>query len=329
MHLKNSQYSTIMRMYDQRQAQDRQLRDERVREVLKKVPEYARLKEQFTELYAQDARYAVTHGGRRSPETAGQISAVELQMQECLEHAGFPADYLEMRYICPDCQDTGFQNGEKCHCFRQAVVDLLYDQSGLKDMLAKENFDHFRLDYYSDEPDPRTGISPRSNMRHVLSRCKSFISQFDTRHGNLLISGSTGVGKTFLSSCIARELLDSSHTVIYLSSLKLMDIIRKRQFHRGEEEETEDDMADYIYSCELLIIDDLGSELSSGFVSSQLFYCISRRLENNVSTIISTNLQLDGLQKNYSERISSRIIGNYELLRIYGEDIRIRKAINS
>ena len=247
-------------------------------------------------------------------------------MKESLTQAGFPENYLEPEYSCPDCRDTGFINGRKCHCFAQAVVNLLYSQSGLEQVLEKENFQTFRLDYYSPQPDPSFGISPREQMKAVLASCRRFIEEFDTSRGNLLFYGNTGVGKTFLTHCITKELLDRSHTAIYLSALSLVQILEEKAFHREETPEN-DDMADYIYSCDLIVIDDLGSELSNAFVNSQLFDFLNRRLMGGVSTIISTNLSLEELQATYSERIISRLIGSFEMLPVIGEDIRVRLAI--
>jgi DNA replication protein DnaC len=196
-------------------------------------------------------------------------------------------------------------------------------------VLKKENFDTFDMNFYSTQKDRRLGISPRENMQSIVTTCKDFIAQFDTHARNLLFYGDTGVGKTFLTNCIARELLDTSHTVIYLTAFHLVDILQTNTFGQDDLDDSGENMFDYILDCDLLIIDDLGTELNNSFVTSQLFLCINERLISRKSTIISTNLSLDELQNEYSERIFSRLVSNYEIMLILGDDIRIKKAISS
>ena len=166
-------------------------------------------------------------------------------------------------------------------------------------------------------------------MENVLRTCKDFVRCFDETPANLLLYGDTGVGKTFLSNCIAKELLDTAHTVIYLTAFGLVDIIEANTFGNDEDNTLEENMFDYIFDCDLLIIDDLGTEMNNSFVTSQLFLCINERILHGKSTIISTNLSLEDLQERYSERIFSRIISDYQILPIIGEDIRVKKAISS
>jgi DNA replication protein DnaC len=185
------------------------------------------------------------------------------------------------------------------------------------------------MNFYSTQKDRRLGISPRENMQSIVNTCRDFITQFDTHARNLLFYGDTGVGKTFLTNCIARELLDTSHTVIYLTAFHLVDILQNNTFGQDDLDDSSENMFDYILDCDLLIIDDLGTELNNSFVTSQLFLCINERLGMRKSTIISTNLSLDELQNEYSERIFSRLVSNYEIMLILGDDIRIKKAISS
>lgn len=326
MYLRNSQYNTIMRRYDLLRARSRRRQQLCYEEVIARIPDYGAMEEELSSLCASAARQAV-YGNTQTADFRARALALEKAMKQKLVEAGFPEDYLEMKYNCPDCRDTGFIEGEKCHCFSQAVVDLLYSQSGLGEVLQKENFATFRKDLYPTQPDPVLGISPREQIESVLASCHRFIREFDTHHGNLLFYGNTGVGKTFLTHCITKELLDTSHTAIYLSALSLFEILEDKTF-RKEASDAGDDMADYIYSCDLMVIDDLGSELSNAFVNSQLFDFLNRRLSENVSTIISTNLSLEELQDTYSERIISRLIGHYEMLPVIGDDIRVKLAIS-
>ena len=329
MYLKNSQYQEIMRLYDEKQARQRRLLEIRRKEIYTAFPEYARLEDEITGLWAAGARAAARRSADSSAEEISEkVRLLTLQQRQILKLAGYPEDYLEMQYDCPICMDTGFIGSEKCRCFTAAVSDLLYRQSNLQEVLEKENFDTFHLEYYSDKTDPALGISPRDNMQNVLSICRQFIREFDEKGGSLLLYGETGVGKTFLINCITKELLDSSHSCIYLTAPQLVKILERSAFRRDEDaDDYEQDASDYIWDCDLLIIDDLGSEMNNAFVNAQLFTCIDRRLISGKATLISTNLQPEELQRVYSERISSRLLSSYQVLWIFGDDIRMRLSL--
>lgn len=315
-----------MRQYDLRRAKTRSDLLERQRQISQRIPAVAELDQRIASVAAERARALIRGAGAQDIHEV--IEALESQKRELLRQNGYPDDYLEPVYACPDCRDTGYIGDQKCHCFRQAVVDLLYAQSNIRERLQSENFDHFDINLYSETKDRRLGLSPRENIEYILNTCRNFISHFDDRADNLLFYGNTGVGKTFLTNCIAKELLDSAHTVIYQSALSLIEILESHAFHRMEDEDSED-MCACILDCDLLIIDDLGTELSNAFTASQLFACLNNRLLNNKSTIISTNLSLDELQNIYSERIFSRLISYYQVILVIGDDIRIKKAISS
>ncbi len=328
MALKNPQYNAIIRQYDQLQlANNRQLED-RQQEIYKAIPDMSQLDAQIAQTAASYAKQAILSPKNHSKEQFRQdMALLDARKRELLVAHGFDPNYLEPTYHCPDCKDTGFIGNEKCHCFKQAIVDLVYSQSNIRKRLEKENFETFSLNYYSETVDRRLGISPRDNIKNVLSACMDFINNFDKTDENLLFYGTTGVGKTFLSNCIAKELLDQAHTVIYLTAFELVDILEKNTFGRDDENDIPENMFSYCLDCDLLIVDDLGTELNNSFVTSQLFLCINERLLNHKSTIISTNYSPEELKRAYSERISSRIISNYTVLPIFGEDIRVKKAI--
>ena len=328
MPLQNYQYDTIMREYNRRQARNRRIQEEHLAEAYEKIPRLREIDEEVATLSARKARALISRQEVGIEDLRNDIALLSQERTALLLSSGYPADYLELTYSCPDCHDTGFIGDKKCHCFKQAMVDLLYRQSNIHDVLKRENFDTFDIRYYSDTKNRSLGVSPRENIQAVLSTCHDFIDHFDEQSRNLLFYGDTGVGKTFLTNCIARELLDASHTVIYLTAFHLVDILQNNTFGNDDMDDTDENMFHYILDCDLLIIDDLGTELNNAFITSQLFLCINERLLARKSTIISTNLSLDELQNEYSERIFSRLVSNYEIMLILGDDIRIKKAIS-
>ena len=192
-------------------------------------------------------------------------------------------------------------------------------------MLERENFKALSYEYYDDtEILPQLGITNAAYMRRVVAGCKAFVRDFDKKHDNLLFTGSTGVGKTFLTNCIARELMDDFHSVIYLTASDLFDVFSRNKFDYDNAEDMKD-MYRFILDCDLLIIDDLGTELNNSFTSSQLFYCINERMNMSRSTIISTNLTLARLRDSYTDRVTSRIMSGYRIIPLYGGDIRLLK----
>lgn len=199
-------------------------------------------------------------------------------------------------------------------------------QSNVREILEEENFSKFSFQYYSrDIINPATKLSALDTAKKVVADCREFLVSFDTTPGNLFFYGDTGVGKTFLSHCIAKWLIDRSHSVIYFSAFQLFDLFAKYTFSR---EEDAMEFYPYIFDCDLLIIDDLGTELTNAFVSSQLFLCINERLIRKKSTIISTNLPMNRFSDTYSERVFSRITSNYTMCKLIGDDIRIQKKLS-
>ncbi len=191
-------------------------------------------------------------------------------------------------------------------------------------VLERENFERFSYEYFDDTRiEPAVGTTVAGYMRKVYGWCREFVDHFDEKGGNLLFTGTTGTGKTFLTNCIAKALLDSYHSVIYLSAHDLFEVFSRNRFDYQTEEEMKD-MYQFILECDLLIIDDLGTELNNSFTSSQLFFCMNQRLLNSRSTIISTNLSLDRLRDEYTDRVTSRIMSHYTVIPLYGEDIRLK-----
>ena len=330
MGISSTQYKDIMYQYDQTRMKNQRKLYERYETLYKKFPELKEIHDHLVELSIRQARMEVLN-----PESAKTNNKDYLKAQsdllakkaEILRENGYPADYLNSIFTCKDCKDTGFIDNTPCHCFQKAKLDALYENSNLSDILEQENFDTFCVDYYDDTTcNENLSITPRENIIKIQEMCKQFIAHFDTDYNNLLFYGPTGVGKTFLTHCIAKALLDTGHTVVYLTSLQLFDILEKNKFHRDDPYTTNEQIA-YILNSDLLIIDDLGTELTNSFTGSQLYYFIEERHVNKRSTIISTNLSFADLRDRYSERIFSRFTGYYDFKQIIGTDIRILKAL--
>ncbi len=325
MALTSEQYNSIIQQFDRRRRDNQYALENRIRDVYDKVPQIEEINNSISSISVEAARKRLSGDPSASERLIDDIEALVNQRKSLLLINGFPADYLEPSYYCEDCKDTGFIGNEKCHCFKQAEIDILFSQSNISSMLQKENFDTFSFEYYSNEEiDPFSGKTPLENIDEVVDVCYSYVRNFGKEHKNLLFLGETGVGKTFLTNCIANELLKKSYSVIYLSAIKLFDLLADYSFH-SKNAALDEYTPKELLSCDLLIIDDLGTELTNSFTSSAFFNCINERLIQEKSTIISTNLSIENLDEVYSERILSRITGNYTILKIFGDDIRLLK----
>lgn len=326
MPLKNPQYDTIMREYSRRQADNRREQEARIQKAYTSCPRLREIDQEVASRSAAKARALLEHQSSDLEDLKSALAMLGEERKALLLSHGYSQDYLDMHYHCPHCQDTGYVDGKKCACFRQAETELLYAQSNLREILEKENFSHFSLDYYSDTiRNEATGLTARQTASMAREKAQYFVKTFDTSFHNLFLYGDTGVGKTFLSHCIAKELLESAHHVVYFSAFDLFDMFARNTFSKDV---SRDILDDYVFQCDLLIIDDLGTELTNAFVSSQLFLCINERIIQKRSTIISTNLTLERFSETYSERTFSRIASSYDLIKLVGKDIRIQKLFS-
>ena len=325
MILSNSQYDAIMRTYEQKQLHNRKELEKRYAIAYEKLPALKELHDAISSLSVGQARKLLEGDESALAELKVQIRELSEEAEALLRAGGFSSDYLELHYECEDCKDTGYIGDEKCHCFQGIIINMLYEQSNLKHLLQRENFNTFSFSYYSPNYiDQETGYSSLATIQNAYEEARTFVDTFGKEFRNLFFYGDPGVGKTFLSNCIAKELIDQSNSVVYLSSYQLFDTLTKGRFDKDEQAEK---IGKHLFSCDLLIIDDLGTELVNSLTVSQLFLCINERLLNQKATIISTNLSLDALADIYSERIFSRITSNYTMLKLIGDDIRIKKKL--
>ncbi len=325
MALSNSQYERFMRMYEERQLENNDRLNRRYEEVYRAVPEFRELEDQISAISVGQARRYLDGDEAAIGQLKEKLNYLFTEKKRLLKEAGFPEDYLTEQYTCPDCKDTGYRDGEKCHCFKKAIIEFQYTQSNLQEVLKTENFEHLSMDYYSrGHIDPLTRRSSYEAMQKAVECAHEFVDAFAEKKGNLLLYGDTGVGKTFLSHCIAKELLDRTWSVIYFTASELFDVIARKQFERDEDARGD---LELIYDCDLLIIDDLGTEYPNGFSVSQFFVLLNERMLRKKSVIISTNLSLEELKEIYSERVFSRISSMYTVLRMTGDDIRLQKKL--
>lgn len=326
MPLSNSQYDEIIREYNAKQLRNQHIVDERKKEVYKNCPRLAEIDRLISSYSVNQAKKLLLSGDNNAiSDLKKQLAEYKSERKKLLKDSGYSLDYFEPPYDCKDCKDTGYIDNKRCHCLKQRAIDLVYTQSNIKNILEDENFSKFSYAYYSNRDiNPATGLSSLETIQNAVDDCKLFIRDFDRSFGNLFFYGDTGVGKTFLSNCIARELLDSGHSVIYFTAFQLFDLLAKNTF------EHKDDLLlnhQNVFDCDLLIVDDLGTEMSNSFTTSQLFLCLNERILRKKSTIISTNLMLTQFAETYSERTFSRISSNYTMLKLFGDDIRIQKKI--
>ena len=320
--MNNSQI--IQKQYELIQKENMEKIEVRKKTLYDKLPRLKEIEDEMVKL-SIDITRAILSESHTTEVLIDKLKNKQLDLKvekaEILSANKYPIDYLDPIYKCKLCKDTGFVNYQKCKCYKQKEIYLNYEQYNLSFILEKENFEQFRWDYYSDDPE-ENGISPLKNMREIYKKCIDFVEHFDEHNKNLFFIGSPGLGKTFLCNSIAKDLLDKSKSVLYMTVPDLIDTMRKYKFD-FENEEINEQYLDEIYNCDLLIIDDLGTELSTQFSNLVLYSILNRRIQNNKKMIISTNLDIDEFTQIYSDRITSRIFGCFDTLEFLGEDIRL------
>lgn len=324
MGLTVSQYDSLMREYDRTRLMHKRQLDDKFNEIYNKIPRIKEINDSISSISVQGAKKMLLDGTGTLEDIKSQIEALSQEKASLLRQYGYSEDYLSMEYTCSKCKDTGYIGQNKCSCHKNSIIEILYQQSNIKDVLTKENFSTFSFSHYDNATkDPITGMTALENIHDVVKTCREYIDNFKTDYKSLYLYGPTGVGKTFLTNCIAKELIEDSSSVIYVSAIRLFEILANSTFKKNGSDDGKD-LADNILDCDLLIIDDLGTEMVNSFTASALFNCINERHLRRKSVIISTNLSLAELRSTYSERVFSRITSNYTLLKIYGDDLRMK-----
>ena len=318
--------SEVVRKARERLAQARDERERENREHLRiaydQQPRLREIDRQLRMTMAQAAR-AVFAGGdaERLMNEAKEANLALQREREWIIEEQFEPGFLDESPICPTCSGLGYVGSTMCDCLaelcrQEQKKELTFLSAG------RESFDQFRLDYYSDRVDARLGFSPRSVMEKTYQNCRRYALGFTMKAGNLLFSGNTGLGKTFLSACIARSVADQGFSVVYESAGHLFSALEKARFENNEENRR---AAAKYRECDLLILDDLGTELPGQFVTAALYSLVNDRLLENKPTIISTNLSEEELVRRYNPQIASRLRGSYRRMAFVGDDIRLLK----
>ena len=269
-----------------------------------------------------DAIRAISMGAN-AQQYIGNLAKKNLEQQrhrkDLLKAICVDEDYLEVKYTCSICEDRGALNGRRCECFKALLKKYAYEELCKCSSVKLSSFNGFRLDFYPPQPDMQTGVSPRDRMEQVLNYCRNWADDFDRGAPSVLMYGATGLGKTHLSLAMAKSALDKGYGVVYGSTQNLLSRLEREKFGKSNSDDSTEQM---MLECDLLILDDLGAEFSTSFTISALYNIINTRMTIGLPVIINTNLSFEELEKKYTQRISSRIIGEYTPMEFIGKDIR-------
>lgn len=318
----NETFSEIVAEYEKQRSKNRNERSDRVAAVYEQVPDIAKIDREISRIGSETLKAILTNPENKNAkeEMSNKFKILNQKKKELLHKNNIPEDFDKLRYKCASCKDTGYVEGQgRCSCFKQKMIDFLYRQSNMGELLNKQNFSNFDFAYYDKNINQGTGISPYVQMKKIRSACESFIENFDEAGKSLLFTGDTGLGKTFMSSCVAKELLDKGKNVIYIRSARLFKMFEDDRFGRLP------DGMEYVYNCDLLIIDDLGTEASGKNNNSYLLELLNERIDNEKKMIINSNYKFDELQTIYGQRFASRILENFLVMYFFGTDIRKQK----
>lgn len=295
-------------------------------------PELDQYLRQITSIGINAAKMVLEHKGnvgKNIEELRKNSKELKGRLEKGLEKLGLPVDYLDEIYECKKCRDRGFTDNGKCECYLKKYRKYAYEMSYLADISKKDNFENFKFDFYSKEKKDGRIKSDYEIMQKNYEVCKRYSDNFEKMSSNILLLGKSGVGKTFLCNCIAQRVAQRGNVVVYISSKRFFDVLIKADFERGNRESydtcsPERELSEMIYECDLLIIDDLGTEAVTKMTDPEFFDVINARKIRGMKTIISTNLSENEISRRYSERIYSRITEYFIILRCVGDDLRRR-----
>lgn len=313
-----------MARYGAIRTQEEEQQRNRKAEIYKRIPQISNLETLMSRNSLNVARVHLK--AEENLEAAIQALKTEnlnlrQEKMELLVAHGYPMDYMDLKFKCRKCNDTGFIAGKKCSCYNGHLAEIVYEESHFKELMKDNSFMTYDDSLFDDKSvNPEYNKTVKQNMRDNLKMALRYVSEFSIHAENLYLYGPSGTGKTFLASCIARELLNEGNLVLYRTSAQLMDDIKDIKFRDNKE------LENLVMNCELLIIDDLGTEMVSDLAKTEIFNLINIRLLHKKKMIISSNLKLENIRDKYSERLSSRIIGDFIFVPFFGEDLRLIKG---
>ena len=316
----------VLSQFEADRLRDENLLLQRRQEIYAKIPEIQKIEADMRTTAAKISRAAFAQGGdprARLQSVKEHNDALLARRALLLRQHGYAEDYLSIRYRCPLCSDLGYIGAKPCKCLIAAYArEQAKELSSMLD-LTEYNFDNYTDRYFSPVPDPKYRISPADNMEMIYDRCVEFSEAFGKHHLNFLFYGASGLGKTFLSGCIARAVGERGFSVVYDTAINIATSYSRVRFDHADEEDAR--RMRRCRLCDLLIIDDLGTEMASAVVTEGFYLLINHRLTERRSTIINTNLTPEQIASRYSQQIASRLNGEYEHMRFFGEDIRLIK----
>ena len=324
--MRESTLRDILVSYERKRDKAESELEYRIKDVYSQIPEIKSIDDEVSKIGLELAKLVLLNPQDKDSiiaQSKDKMHELKLKKGELLNRYNVPNGYLDLQHSCNVCKDKGFlQNGHKCNCLKQEIINEAYKMSNLSRMLENQNFNNINTNIFSDEIFEDSNISPRQNFLQIVSTCESFVFNFDRDNDeNLLFYGDTGLGKTFMCNCIAKSLLDRGYLVIYQTAFKMFEIIEDYKFKNSENHISKDNY-DNLFDCDLLIIDDLGTELTNSFTNSELFNILNTRLLTGKKTIISTNLSPMQLGSNYAQRIFSRIFDRFKMVKFIGNDLR-------
>lgn len=321
-------YAIVDAEYEELQRQNKQDLEERKLVVYSRIPEIEEIEDEIKTIGLKIVKLAISgeNINYQVKLLRDKQKALLIKRKALLLENGFSDDELSMRFMCDKCKDTGIYNDRNCECFMRRLILKSFHSSNLSSQLRDQSFKTIDMNVYSKEIDEKYGVSPYEYMSNIIKISKNFVEQFDVENQNLLFWGEPGVGKTFLSTCIAKELIKKSKTVIYETTYKIFSMLEDYKFKRTENIERLRLDTEKLYQCDLLILDDLGTEFATSYTNAALFDILNSRLITNKRTIINTNLNMEELSKKYSDRVISRLAGHYLILQFIGDDIRLKKC---
>lgn len=325
MGYNRTDYFAVRDQFSKKYMKAREVAEERRAQIHTEIPEIFEI-DKILSKTGVDIMRVITGGGADTAEKIAELEARNAELikkrEELLVERGFAANYTDVQYECEKCGDTGYVDTVMCDCMKKALIKAGYESSGLGALIGRQTFDNFELGYYSEADGMRAKVKLGADM------LKKFADSFDKdTYKNFIIIGTSGLGKTHLSTAVAQSVIDRGYDVLYVSAVSMMGDFEEKRFGNGTSMTKNNDVSRY-YDADLLIIDDLGTEVVNKFTQSYFYEVINSRINARRCTIINTNLAPKDIMELYTERIASRILGEYQPLRFGGVDIRKQRVLN-